>query len=78
MAEEVRERTEELECKKRQKMKLESSFKMLLFRKEKNKFLFFGMLGRYTGILTETMKPNVETKNMFTQSTSPIISRGQR
>lgn len=36
MAEEVRERTEELECKKRQKMKLESSFKMLLFRKEKN------------------------------------------
>lgn len=76
MAEEVRGRTEAYECKEQPKMKLESTFKMLffvLFFKEKNKnvFCFFFSGADTQAFLTETMKLNAETKNMFTQ---PYIS----
>lgn len=58
MAEVVREKTEEEECKK-QKIRIEFSLKMLLFFLEKKlKTDFFltppCMPGRYTGLQTET------------------------
>lgn len=77
MAEEVREKTEEEECKK-QKIRIEFSLKMLLFfleKKLKTDFFFLPPACR-ADIQVFRLKLIFETKNMFTHSTTPIISRG--
>lgn len=65
----------EREQKHRKQQKIKISVHL---KNEKLKLIFFCTLPKYTGPLTETMKLYFEIKNMFTQSTSPIISRGRR